>query len=136
MLNVKEISKQLNVGIIYSQIANVDSQASKNKSMTFVNSQGEEYQQVARWGKIILPGFEMFNERLLINFDSNLTPNKIKNYYAHVVFNFMNAIENDHQKVIENKDFTSNLLKYNAGVLWALNQNKKYHMTNNDIQWI
>lgn len=136
MLNLKEISKRLNVGIIYSQMTNIDSQTSKNKSMTFVNSRGEEYQQVARWGKIILPGFEMFNERLLINFDSNLTPDKIKNYYAHVVFNFMNAIEKDHQKVIENKDFTSNLLKYNAGVLWALNQNKKYHMTNNDIQWI
>lgn len=136
MLNLKEISKRLNVGIIYSSMINIDSQTSKNKSMTFVNLQGEEYQQVARWGKIILPGFEMFNECLLINFDSNLTPNKIKNYYAHVIFNFMNAIENDHQKVLQNQDFTSSLLKYNAGVLWSLNQNKKYHMANTDIQWI
>ena len=31
------------------------------------------YQQVARWGMVIVPGFEMFNERLLINFDSSLT---------------------------------------------------------------
>lgn len=134
MLSLKEVTKQLNVGIKYFQP--FDKKTGANKPMVFQDANGNEYQQVARWGMVIVPGFEMFNERLLINFDSTLTPDKIKEYYANVAFNFIQAIIAAHQKADEDSDYQSDLLKYNAGVCWSLNQSKKYYIDNVDVQWL